>query len=295
MSGFRRIQRIPTCGWSSARSRSTYYLAVRHVGPKLVKPGEPVVTTSQVRYFIVSLLAIWIASDWPIHDLAERYLYSAHMVQHVLYTMVAAPFLLLGTPEWLARWALTRTHTLGIVKRLSRFLPAVITFNVVFAFVHIPAVVSASLESGLLHFSLHTLILLAGLVAWMPVLSPLPEVPRLGPLMQMFYLFTESILPTIPSAFLTFGTTPLYKNYERFGRLWGISVNTDEQIAGIIMKVGVGLLLWIAIAIVFFKWSATEESFAHTHDPKRTKPRPTTAGETPQDLEPRELLGLHRS
>ena len=195
----------------------------------------------------------------------------------------------------MARWALTRTHTLGIVKRLSRFLPAVITFNVVFAFVHIPAVVSASLESGLLHFSLHTLILLAGLVAWMPVLSPLPEVPRLGPLMQMFYLFTESILPTIPSAFLTFGTTPLYKNYERFGRLWGISVNTDEQIAGIIMKVGVGLLLWIAIAIVFFKWSATEESFAHTHDPKRTKPRPTTAGEPPRDLEPRELLGLHRS
>ncbi len=271
---------------------ATYYLAIRRVGPTKVAPGEPVVTAFQVRCFIVFILSTWVASDYPIHDLAERYLYSVHMVQHLIYVMVAAPFLLLATPAWLARWALNGTHTLGLVQRLCRFLPAVIVFNLVFAFVHIPAVVSATLHSGLLH----VLLLLASLVVWMPVLSPLPEVPRFGPLMQMFYLFTESILPTLPSAFLTFGATPLYKDYERFGRLWGISVSTDEQVAGLIMKLVNGLLLWIVIAIVFFKWSATEESFAHTHDHvrKRRPGAPTGPPDSQPTIDQRELAGLHR-
>jgi putative membrane protein len=273
----------------------TYYLLIRLVGPKLVEPNEPVIKASQVRYFIVSLMAIWIASDYPIHELSERYLYSVHMVQHLLYSMVAAPFLLLATPAWMARLALKKTHTLKLAQKLCHFFAAVIVFNVVFIVIHTPAVVSAGLHSGSVHFLLHTLVLLAGLVVWMPVLSPLPEVPRFEPLMQMFYLFTQSILPTLPSGVLTFGDTPLYKDYEHFPRLWGISVVSDEGIAGLIMKIGIGLLLWIAIAIVFFKWSATEESFAHTHDPKRRKRRPTAVAAANQDLEPRELLGLHRS
>src|SRR4051812_24210209 len=85
---------------------ATYYLAVRRVGPRVVPPGEVIVTKAQVRWFVTALFAIWIASDWPVHELAERYLYSVHMVQHLLYSMVAAPFLLLATPAWMARWAL---------------------------------------------------------------------------------------------------------------------------------------------------------------------------------------------
>src|SRR5207248_3664843 len=107
-----------------------------------------------------------------------------------------------------------------------------------------------------------------------------------------FYLFTQSILPTLPSGMLTFGGKPLYKDYEHFGRLWGISVLSDEGIAGLIMKIGIGLMLWVAIAIVFFKWSATEESFAHTHDRRarmaRTRGR-VAAADGHGDLD-RELL-----
>ena len=55
-----------------------------------------------------------------------------------------------------------------------------------------------------------------------------------------------------------------------------------------------GLMLWVAIAIVFFKWSATEESFAHTHDRKRAR-RPAATPAVPRDADHGELLGLHRS
>ena len=74
------------------------------------------------------------------------------------------------------------------------------------------------------------------MVMWWPVVSPLPEMPPLTPPAQMLYLFLQSLAPTIPASFLTFGQTPLYPIYETFPRIWGISALTDQLMAGLIMK-----------------------------------------------------------
>ena len=57
---------------------------------------------------------------------------------------------------------------------------------------------------------------MSSLIVWMPLLSPLPEVPRLQPLARMLFLFLQSVVPTVPASFLTFGDHPLYKFYETF-------------------------------------------------------------------------------
>ena len=101
---------------------ATYFIALRRLGPKLVAAGEVIATRRHLVCFTLGLLALWIPSDYPIHDLSERYLYSVHMVQHLMFSMIAAPLLLLGTPAWLAREALARTRTLGLVRRLSKFV-----------------------------------------------------------------------------------------------------------------------------------------------------------------------------
>ena len=164
--------------------------------------------------FSLGVAAIWLASDWPVHDVAERSMYSVHMVQHLLIAMVATPLLLLGTPGWLARWILRPGSALfRAVRRMSRFLPALIVFNVVLVLTHWPALVNASLRSGGLHFGVHTLLFLASLIVWMPVLSPLPEIPRLAPPIRAVFLFLQSVVPTVPASFLTFGDHPLYKFY----------------------------------------------------------------------------------
>ena len=75
----------------------------------------------------------------------------------------------------------------------------------------------------------------------------------------MLYLFTWSIVPTIPASFLTLGSKPLYKFYETVPHLYGLSTMEDQQIAGLIMKIGAGLLLWMTIAVVFFRWASDEE------------------------------------
>jgi putative membrane protein len=74
----------------------------------------------------------------------------------------------------------------------------------------------------------------------------------------MMFLFVQSLAPTIPASFLTFGNTLLYPSYGDAPRIWGISALDDQLIAGLLMKIGGGLLLWGFIATIFFNWAARE-------------------------------------
>jgi putative membrane protein len=219
----------------------------------------PVVTRFQVTCWSLGVFAMWVASDYPIHDIAERYNYSVHMVQHLTYSMVVAPLLLLGMPAWMLRRLLGPRWLFATVRTLARFIPALVIFNVVLVFTHWPVIVEASLQSGLTHFLLHSLLFVSSLIVWLPIVSPLPEIPRLAPVMQMVYLFLWSVVPTVPASFLTFGTSPLYKFYEHVPHLFGLSTLQDQQAAGLLMKIGAGLLLWSIIAVVFFRWASEEE------------------------------------
>jgi putative membrane protein len=248
---------------------AAYALAVTRLGPGSAPDPLHPVTRRQVTAFCLGLLTVWIASDWPVHDVAEKSLYSVHMAQHMAFTFVAAPLLLLGTPAWMARRILGPRWLFSTVRWMSRLFPAVVIYNLVLVLAHWPAVLDLTLENGLAHFFAHSVLLLSGLIVWMPVFSPLPEIPRLGPMLTMFYLFLESIVPTIPASFLTFGDSPLYKVYERLPHLYGFSTLGDQRIAGLEMKLGGGILIWMAIGIVFFRWASDEERKERDSSAKR--------------------------
>ncbi|TMM21916.1 MAG: cytochrome c oxidase assembly protein [Actinobacteria bacterium] len=127
------------------------------------------------RLFLIGVAVLLLGADWPIHDLAERYLYCIHMVQHLLFALVAAPLLVAGTPAWLWRDLLRRRIVRRVWRFLTRPLPAIVLFNGVLLFTHWPAVVTLSVHSELSHFLLHTLLLGSAVVMWWPVVSPLPD------------------------------------------------------------------------------------------------------------------------
>jgi putative membrane protein len=211
-----------------------------------------------VRLFLLGMAVLWLGADWPIHDLAERYLFSVHMVQHTLFSLVAAPILLAGMPVWLLRRLLGPRWVRSVWRVLTRPVAALVLFNGVLFFMHWPAVVEIAVTNELAHFGLHVLLVGSALVMWWPILSPLPEMPPLPAPGQMLYLFLESLAPTIPASFLTFGTHPLYPVYATFPRIWGMGVLTDQLIAGLIMKLVGGMILWGVIAAVFFRWGQRE-------------------------------------
>ncbi len=221
--------------------------------------GEDPEWRRRATFFSFGVLVLWVGADWPIHDLAERYLYSAHMVQHLLFSLVAPPLLLAGMPPLLLRRLLHPRPVHRAFRFFTRPLVALILFNSVLLFTHWPAVVDASVRSEGLHFGLHVLLVFSALAMWWPVMSPMPEMPPLPPPGQMLYLFLQSLAPTIPASFLTLGSTLLYPVYGTFPRIWGISAHSDQLVAGLIMKLAGGAILWGFITVIFFRWHDREE------------------------------------
>ncbi len=230
--------------------------AVRVIGPKVVTDG-PVVTGRQKFVFFLAVFLLWLAADYPIHDIAENYLYSVHMVQHLLITFLVPPLLLYATPEWLARLVILDDGLASrILRRLTHPVVAGVIFNVFAALTHWQTFVNTSVENGAFHYAAHVAMFFSALLMWMPVLSPLRE-QRLSPPGQTVYLFLMSVIPTIPAAWLTFAESAVYSAYDQPYRLWGVSVASDQQAAGLIMKILGGFYLWLWIAVIFFRWSTS--------------------------------------
>ena len=235
-----------------------WWYAMRRVGPKATLPHEVVVTRSQTAWGVAALVTLWLASDWPIHDIGEQYLYSVHMVQHILFQFAVAPMVLLATPTWLARMVVGDGAGYRWLRRLSRLVPATVIFNLVVVLTHWPAVVNQAVDNPLLHYGVHVIVVASALLMWLPVCGPLPEL-RFSLPVQAGHLLLQTIVPTVPAGWLTMADGVVYKTYERVGRLWGMTTVEDQQVAGALMKVGEGLILWVVIAVLFIRWATSSQ------------------------------------
>jgi putative membrane protein len=229
--------------------------ALRVVGPKVVPAGTPVISRSQLAWLGLGVVLLWFASDWPMHDVAEEYLFSVHMTQHMLLTFAVPPAFLLATPEWLARLVLGRGRVKRVFFTIARPVPAAIAFNALQLLTHWPGVVNTSVENALVHYVVHAALVSTAFLLWIPVCGPLPEL-RISYPAQMLYLFVTSIVPTVPAAWLTFAEGSVYSAYDIPQRLGDISVTTDQQAAGLIMKLVGGGFLWLIITLRFFQWAS---------------------------------------
>jgi putative membrane protein len=247
--------------------------AVRRIGPAATRPGEVIVSRGHKLWFVAGVLTLWLAIDWPMHDIAEEYLYFVHMIQHLLLSFVVAPVLLLATPTWLARMVVGKGLAYTALRKLTRLIPATLLFNAVVVFSHWPAVVNNVVGNGPLHYGVHVLVVFSAVVLWLPVCGPLPEL-RYSLGVQMPYLFLQSIIPTVPAGWLTFAEGVVYKSYDHTYRLWGISVAYDQQAAGMIMKVVGGTFLWAIIAVLFVRFAQASELGDHVRgiQPDRRAP-----------------------
>ena len=248
-----------------------YIYMVRVIGPKAVPPGQPAVSRFNIACFVGAMVMLWVASDWPVHDIGEEYLYSMHMLQHMMLSYFLPPLVLMATPEWLLRVLVGNGRFYRVVVFFTKPVIAAVLFNAVVIITHIPGVVSASVDNGPLHYTLHFAVVIFSLLMWMPVVGPFPEL-QMTPLGKCIYLFLQSLVPTIPAAWLTFADDAVYRTYDQPVRVWGMSVTVDQQLAGAIMKTGGGIFLWAVIIYIFFKKFASGFEYGNTY--RRTRPMP---------------------
>lgn len=243
--------------WVASIVPIVFYLrsVVRHTGPRDHK---------KTAFFITGMFVFWLASDWPLGALGAGYLASAHMTQFLLYTLVSAPLLLLGTPEWMARRFLSRIRLEGAARWFGRSLVATgLTYNAILLSTHAPGTVEVLRNSQFGSFAMDILWMVAGFLLWLPVISPLPEGRARSQFAKMGYLFvTTSVVAVIPASFLTFTSTPIYAIYELAPRIGSLTALEDQQLAGIIMKIATVPIIWGTIAVLWKRWSAEEAQLA---------------------------------
>ena len=246
------------------------------------RTGEGVAQRTVVR-FVAGLMLLWVASDWPVDDVGERSLLSMHMVQYLLLAMAAPGLLLTGMPAWMLD-ALLRPRWLRALSRVFvRPWAAWLLVNVVLLFSHWNPVIELYLANDIVHFTMHVAWTASGVALWWPVVSPLPDVPRLTPPGQLGYLLVHSLVPTIPASFLTFGDQGVFAAYAALPKPPGLDVLVDQQVAGLLMKLGGAIILWLVITVIFFRWSASEE---HKDVTRTTSHRSEAAPPTRETLPP---------
>ncbi|MEO8200370.1 MAG: cytochrome c oxidase assembly protein [Gemmatimonadota bacterium] len=221
-------------------------------------PSERV-NTWQVVSFGFGLLLLLGSLNGPIHDLSDYYLFSAHMLQHLLLTLVVPPLLLVGTPGWL----LSRFFARPPILRTARFVTSPVVagalYSLTIIFWHLVPMYDLMMRNHEVHIATHLMFIVMATIMWWPVLSPSPEVPRASPGVRMLYLFLVGIPMQIVAAPISLADNVLYTWYAAAPRTWGITALQDQQIGGLMMWVPAGLYLWGAIAIVFFVWTSKEK------------------------------------
>jgi len=233
----------------------------------LLRGGSAAAWSPMARvYFAGGLLMLFLALSSPIDTGGDHYLFSLHMVQHLLLAMIVPPLFLLGLPE---SWSGLRRI------RVSPLL-ANIAFNLVLTVWHLPFLYEATLRNEPLHVFEHLSFLAVGVLFWWPILIPATGrgMTAIG---KMAYLTFAGVPPTILGLAFILSPTVLYPFYAAAPRVTPLSPLDDQLVAGLVMF-GLGnLVYFVAISIIFFglddkRATAGERGYVEVESPA-TLPR----------------------
>ena len=244
--------------WNTWDLHPTVVIGLVLLGGLYVYLGGLEAPRRKVAAFAGALLVIFGALNGPLHNLSDAYLFSAHMAQHLLLTLLFPPLLLYGTPAWVVRALLRPRWVMALGRVVTRPLPAAALFTAPIVLWHVPAFYEAALRNHSLHIVQHLVFVTTAVLMWWPILSPVPELPRLPYLGQMLYLFLLGTPMMAVAALITFAERPLYEWYALAPRFMGLSAVEDQRLGGLLMWVPGGLFYWGAMSVVFFRWSARE-------------------------------------
>jgi putative membrane protein len=204
--------------------------------------------------FYSALVCFYLAVGSPLDQFAERFLLSAHMLQHQLIIYPAAILFLLGLPDWVVRPVTNRAALRPLLNLLTQPVVCGVTYTVILTVWHLPSFYDLALRNRVVHIGEHFMMFGAALFHWWPLYSPSKEFPPARYATQMIYLVAVIIAMTPVFAYITFSSDVLYPTYEFAPRITSLTPASDQLLAGVMMKlIGMGVAM-IAFGISFYRW-----------------------------------------
>jgi putative membrane protein len=215
----------------------------------------------QALAFAAGILALLIAVASPVDALGEDYLFSAHMVQHVLLGDIAPALLLLSLSRVIMRPATRRLHRFERkLGPLASPWTGLVLWLVFMYFWHIPALYDAALENPFVHLAEHVTFFTAGVCVWWPLIQPVPMRRRLKGFETVAYIGGAKFGLAALGLYLTWSATVFYPYYETVPRIWGLSAVADQNAGGAIMMVEQSITFVIALVFLFSRMLTQSET-----------------------------------
>lgn len=236
--------------------------AGRGVGVSLLRAGA----------YLLGVTVLFVALVSPLEVLAGRF-FSAHMFQHLLLVLVAAPLLVAGAPVYALLWALPLNSRKALARGwqglrarrglrwLAHPLAAWLLFVLTFWGWHIPGLYEAAVRSPAVHALEHLSMLVTAALYWEALVQPLGR-RRLSRGAGVLYLFATALQGSLLGALLTFAPRPLYPEYARLLLAMGYDPLADQQLAGLIMWVPSGVVYLVWAGVMFTLWLQDSERAA---------------------------------
>jgi putative membrane protein len=217
-------------------------------------PAAPFPRAHALRFYL-ALFIFYLAVGSPLDQIAERFLFSAHMLQHQLLIYPAAILFLLGLPTWMVDLLLARPNLRAVGRFFAHPIICGLIYTLVVSLWHMPSFYDLALRNKVVHVGEHLMFFGAALLFWWPVLSPSKVFPPVSYGSQMLYMLGVLIGMTPIFAYITFSHDILYPTYEYAPRLFAnFSANDDQLLAGVSMKI-VGMCVALAaFGVSFYRW-----------------------------------------
>lgn len=260
------------------------WLYLRGVANLWRKVGDDrVITRGQRLAWFGAMLSLVIALFSPL-DAMGGALFSAHMVQHLILFIVTPWLLAYARPGLGMWWGLPDSSRSGVgsgigKSRIVRFLHAasqspaaiVMVFTGVLWLWHTPALYDAALRSDFLHAVEHISFMAGAYFLWSWLVAVQTGRGRRGGSrhgLAILIVFATVMQSGLLGAILTFAGTPLYEMHEAYTRSWGLSVLEDQQLAGLIMWVPMGLTFTLIALLLFRAWLIASDKQADGAEPQ---------------------------
>jgi len=233
----------------------TVYLGLMllFLGHAWLARGAPDLERKHYLYFGLGLMTMWAALESPIDTIADHYLDSVHMLQHVLLGFVAPPFLLLGlSPSMVGR--LVRVPG---IRALTEPIPAQLIAGVVMIAWHVPVLYDATLYSEPLHVAEHLTFIAAGLLLYWPILRATSAYAKwqMSPGVRLLYILVATLPQDAVALALIFSRVPFYEYYTHAPRLVAsLTPLVDQTVAGAVLMIFGKATMVVAALAIFIEW-----------------------------------------